>query len=199
MEGELGKVVSAAVLALTLSLSVTGVLAQPQGGQSPRAYDLVHVDSSTPEATLRSLWALQDARGESICQITIPAAETSREDGQLALATGQFRRLLDGIHGGQSGLCDSYSRRIDRWTERTDTRVVAHVTIRNSSPIPEGANSLPFEYEARQNGQRYRYVLVREGQRWLVQDIMAFESSTNSFVSRTELAEPFYPYMTSPF
>lgn len=119
------------------------------------------LDTSTPEAALRSYWHLSDADTLS--------GDEARARSLDALFTGPAA-----VARAQSRVPETFAREIVE-EERRGARVFVTVRIRNTTPRPVGANPSADEMQRRRHGGQFRYVLAREGAGWKIEQIQSRE------------------------
>lgn len=146
------------------ALMAAGVLF-PGGAAAQAAVDL-----STPEATVRSYWRLQEALDSvAAAMLSGPSANdpfAQVRAGYEQTVTGRAREVL-----AAPFVRETFSREV----EAVDSAGpgLAHVIarIRNTTPIPAGAVLIHEQEELRTEGQEFRYLLVREGDGWRITQV----------------------------
>ena len=170
----------------------------------------IPIRTETPDLALKTIWALQDIDGKIRCagwralanaqDPTIRAYEAvllTRTEVEPKLFTG------DVLKGRATRRCEveSYSREINDIKVETDTRAVAKVTIRNSTPVPPDAlEPLDFMKEAREKGETYRYVFTKIDGGWRLEDVYITRLLIGEERRMNEFAgQAIYPYNTSGY
>jgi hypothetical protein len=144
---------------------------QPASDQAARAPT---VDTSTPDRTLKSYWAVRDyvlQRERLLAVNALPQYESAEhllDTVASAPVAASERRRPPPI--------ETFSRDIVEVKVESESRAVALATIKNISPIPPGAEVSRFDEERRRDGERLRYVLEKEGSRWRVAEVWTWES-----------------------
>jgi hypothetical protein len=132
------------------------------------------IDTSTPDRTLKSYWAVRDyvlQRERLLALDALPqyqVAERLLDTVAAAPVASAQRRLAPPI--------ETFSRDIVEVKVESESRAVALATIKNISPIPPGAEVSRFDEEQRRNGERLRYVLEKEGSGWRVAEVWTWQS-----------------------
>lgn len=130
------------------------------------------VDLSTPDRAIKSYWATLDAIRMTEHEMGLQVRSHFREAAAPlnSLFTAEVRRTRE----GRETAIESFNRDIASVEVETESRAVIVATIRNTTPIPEGAELSRYDEERRRDGERYRYVLEREGDGWLVAEVWAY-------------------------
>lgn len=119
------------------------------------------LDTSTPEAALRTYWRLSDADTLS--------GDEARARSLDALFTGPAA-----VARAQSRVPETFAREIVE-EERRGARVFMTVRIRNTTPRPVGATPSAGQMHRRRLGDQFRYVLAQEGAGWKIEQIQSRE------------------------
>lgn len=167
------------------------------------------VDASTPDRALKTLWALQDADAQVICAAdaemdklqgrTKAIVEASRgEHSHRELLGGSLAKSMAQIYAWPCTV-PQLKREINDVKGETDSRAVARVTVRNTSPVPADADE-PAEFmkAARKNGERYRYIFTKVEGAWRLEDVYKDDTILSEY-RMYESGAPSYPYSTAPF
>ena len=128
------------------------------------------VDLSTPEATVRSYWRLQESLDSVAASILSGPEERDPfaqvRHGYEQTVAGRAREVLTAPF-----VRETFSREV----EAVDSAGpgLAHVIarIRNTTPIPAGAELTHEQEELRNDGQQFRYLLEREGDAWRITQV----------------------------
>ena len=144
----------------------TSALAQ-QIPQPPAA------DASTPEAALRSYWALKDWYEAAWRMERVERKSDALFERLVAeLTRGKPQRFYEGLAAyRRMDVGARLERKIASMRQESPERVVIEANIRNVSPVPAGVQSTAFLQKLRDAGENYRYVIAREGERWHILEI----------------------------
>lgn len=157
----------------------------PQVVSAPPPLAAPQLDMTTPDRALKSYWAYVDwdldRQAESSKQFLNSADYAERREVHEKVAV---RAIVDDHKG--TPLREIYQREILSATVETESRAVIAATIKNVTPLPQGMTLEPLDRKKRDDGQRFRYVMEREGSNWKVAEIWAYES----FLSRFERRSP---------
>lgn len=134
----------------------------------------VPVDLATPDKALKSYWATNDAIGDH-------ARATQHETE----AQKRYRSLLKQVmmpglvKEPTASATEKFSRDIESVDVQSESRAVIIARIKNTSPIPLGADVEESDLEARRNGDRYKYVLEKTGADWKVAELWEWQDYLN--------------------
>jgi len=105
----------------------------------------------------------------------------------------------------ESCTLESYAREIHNVNRESETRAVVSAVIRNSRPIPSGAEPTDFERKTRAEGVKFRYVLEKSGESWLLTQVYMYDEVEN-FLKKdpwrnvySDVKSPRYPGYVSSF
>lgn len=185
----------------------------------------VTIDLSSPDRTLKTLFALQDFMEVSRYNESVKR-QNEREEGRSESTKATFLRsgaqLFDGIakqafdkrfptHSDVYPR-ESFEREILKITNETETRSVATVNIKNITPLPPGAVPSEHDKKRRDKGVEYQYILTKTSEGWKIEDIKQWDyvlgsardgGYRESFVRIYQLngvnQGPSVPSHTSPF
>lgn len=132
------------------------------------------VDLSTPDRAIKSYWAMVDATNAAEYEIILESRSRHRDvRARLnSLFSADVRNSLEPEYMRE----EIFSRDIVSVDVETESRAVIVATIRNATPIPANAEVSKSDEEQRRDGDRYKYVLEREGEDWLVAEIWEYAS-----------------------
>lgn len=150
-----------------LMLAACGPAATPSPVAVPSA---PAKDMTTPDRALRSYWAAQDA---------FDALEEAAIKARRAKAAGLLPQYLTGEAAAHFRKFDTAPREtmqrdiVEVKTE-TASRATIVATIKNTTPIPAGSAPAQYLLDAKEKGDRYRYIMETEGGEWRVAQIWAW-------------------------
>jgi hypothetical protein len=132
------------------------------------------VDLSTPEATLRTYWRMQDALDSVAAAILQGPAERDpfaavRRGYEQTLA-GRAREVLAAPFVPQT-----FAREIEAVDMAGPSRALVMTVIRNTTPLAPGTALVHEQEEVRTEGQQFRYVLEREGNAWRITQVQRWD------------------------
>ena len=155
----------------TILLAATAIACAVLPG---RAQAQVFVDLSTPEATLRSYWRMQDALDSVAAGIVTGPPErdpfAAARQGYERTVAGRAREMLAAPFVRQT-----YAREVEAVDTAGASRVLIMTVIRNTTPLPAGASLTHEQQELRAEGQQFRYVLDREGDEWRITQVQQWD------------------------
>lgn len=167
---------SAIALAIALGAALTAC-ERPAVTSSPATQtEWPQVDRSTPDNALRSYWATRDAVRKHMEQAI---AEDAPKWSALRLtleitATNPIAKTF--VDGEGSRVFETFSRDILEVKVESDSRALAIALIKNTTPIPNGAEMRGYDEERRRDGERYKYVLQKNADGWRVDEIWKWDT-----------------------
>lgn len=183
----------------------------------PVSIPTVTVDLSSPDRTLKTLFALQDLveanrYNEAIKTQSEKEDDTSNKTVFLRSANQLFDGLAKQAFDRRFASRNVYplevfEREILKITNETETRSVATVNIKNVTPLSAGAVPSEYDKKRRTQGKDYQYVLTKTSQGWKIEDIKEWDYEVGtyreSFVRIYQLRRvndgPSVPSLTSPY
>ena len=130
-------------------------------------------DLSSPEGALKSYWAQKEWYADVSIAATIELEklwELKVKEVFGAVATGEV--LSHWSDARQEVHAKVALQRIVQSIElESGSRAVALVLIKNVTPIPEGAQSMPREVKRREDGVLFRYIVEKNGYTWKVAEL----------------------------
>ena len=144
----------------------------------------VNLDLATPDKALKSYWAVRD----SVRAKQFELFAQSKEDFQSAEA--QMSAVSDGALAKSLSFdknpIDTFSRDLIDVKVESESRAVIVVMIKNSTPIPAGAEVSKFDEERRRDGERYRYILEKNQAGWRVSEIWEWREYPSAGWKKTQ-------------
>ena len=129
----------------------------------------VNLDLSTPDKALKSYWAVRD----SVRSKQVELFTQNKEGYQSAEA--QMSEVADGALAKNFSFdiipFETFSRDLIDVKVESESRAVIIAVIKNSTPIPAGAEMSKFDEERRRDGERYRYILEKNQAGWRVSEV----------------------------
>ncbi len=129
----------------------------------------VTLDLATPDKALKSYWAVRDSVRAKAVELFVQ----NKEGFQSAEA--QMSAVVDGALAKTFSFdippIETFSRDLIDVKVESDSRAVIVVVIKNSTPIPAGAEMDKYDEERRRDGERYRYILEKNQEGWRVSEI----------------------------
>jgi hypothetical protein len=129
----------------------------------------VTLDLATPDKAIKSYWAVRD----SIRAKQVELFAQNKESFHSAEA--QISAVADGSLAETFSFditpVETFSRDLIDVKVESDSRAVIVVVIKNSTPIPVGAEMSKFDEQRRRDGERYRYILEKNQSGWRVSEI----------------------------
>lgn len=154
-------------------------------------------DLSTPDRGLRSYWALKDhvERTQRAIGGEVLAKMKAVRQPLGTVTIGEYARDLTEV---SSSTLESFTRDIVEVKVESDSRAVILATVRNTTPVPAGAEApKKFMEQEREKGERFRYILEKDKDGWKVAEIWDWEEYiTKGWRKRYPTDRtPSYPYM----
>ncbi len=160
------------MLWITLALAACGQKVAVAPGSPPVA--TVKVDQATPDKALKSYWAVRDSIRENSRQLN-KARLQEFQAGEKQLSEVVTGDLVEDWKS-KMGETETYIRDIIDVKVESDSRAAIIATIKNSTPIPAGAEISKYAEEGRRDGERYRYILEKDQTGWKVAEIWRWET-----------------------
>jgi hypothetical protein len=131
------------------------------------------IDSTTPDSTVKSLWALRDQRAalnEKLCRSDSGTVADVKTNDELV------KQLVEGavkstFSAERNCIADKIRREIQEVKIETETRAVVFAAAYNITPIPAGAEPDKYDSKWRAEGFRYKYLLEKMSGKWLITQI----------------------------
>lgn len=154
------------------------------------------VDLSTPDRAMRSFWATLDH---------VELAEHMERQKQLsgllavrapmaAVTIGDYAKEAVAAFKAER---ETFAREISEVKVESESRAVVLTTVRNTTPVPPGAEESPRMRKEREDGGRYRYILEKEKNEWKVAEVWYWADYSSKWSKlRPSDGKPRYPYMT---
>lgn len=158
-----------------------------QGAARMPALTFAKPDLSTPDLAVKSWWAMQDS-SEAWATRSRPAAQAfpwakAEREATLAITTGMaYQDAID----DKAPPLETYSREVIKVDNESDTRAVVTARIRNTTPIPPGAEVGEYTAKARREGEVFRYIMERDQAGWKVSQIMSQSYAGSGWTPRYE-------------
>lgn len=140
------------------------------------------VDSTSPDNALKSYWSVVDWRKRISKQ---QHEETLQSKLTASMDDAHSKVAVPAIYKRRSYPLETFDREIIEAKVETDTRATIHAVIKNSTPIPEGADVTNYDRKRREQGDRYRYVMERGQDGWRVAEIWEFDRYYDKKWSKT--------------
>lgn len=141
------------------------------------------IDISSPDKALKSYWAVIDWKrrldAENYAMWRDSDRVRSTNDALAKVAVSAFAKKHT------PGQVETFEREIVEAKVETDTRAIIKTLIKNSTPIPPGAEVTPYAKRQRAQGDQYRYVLERDADGWKIAEVWEFDSIVdNKWIKR---------------
>lgn len=206
---------SASFSAISLSLVLAGCSPQPESAptstptssvpnaatqtavQSPGP--AVEIDTSSPDNALKSWWRVLDYR-EQVTSAECAKRNIQKKPDYFAL----FERVaqdapLKQYTSVEIAYCapETFEREIQEVKNESETRSIIFAQIRNTSPIPAGADPTPDDRKSRADGYRYKYLLEKTADGWKVSGVYRF-NEINQRYKMGDAWEKIYTFSSTP-
>jgi hypothetical protein len=139
----------------------------------------VQIELGTPDKALKSYWAVRDSVRGKMRELGIQIKEQIKaaEAQMNAVAEGS---LLEYSNSRDAAPLETFARDIIDVKVESESRAVVTAVIKNTTPIPVGAEVSKFDEERRRDGERYKYVLEKTQAGWRVSEIWSWETYPSS-------------------
>lgn len=141
--------------------------------EGPQASE-VAVDLSTPDKALKSFWAMRDAvrhKQEDIFQ----QLKNKFKDAAAPLDKVVTEEIARSFSIRLTPF-ETFSRDMIDVKVESESRAVIVAVIKNTTPVPAGAEVTKFDEEHRRDGNRYKYVLENSRSGWRVAEIWEWDT-----------------------
>jgi hypothetical protein len=158
-------------------------------------------DVTTPDRALKTLWALSDQKRRDMCAARAQIAASNSADARAAktllvgstvrpdLTTGAAATWFASLEKASNRcVADDLQRQINEVKAESESRAVIFATVRNLTPIVEGATEYDFSKEQREKGWRYKYVFTKIEGRWLLEEVYQMAAYDTEFDSMYDSA-----------
>lgn len=130
------------------------------------------INKNSPDSALKSYWAIKDWTRRVEDEQFRKAVNTK----ELVATREAFSSLVSPeIAERKNYQVDEFHRDIVEAKIETETRASINAIVRNSTPIPEGAEVSEYDKKRRDEGDRFRYVMEKTNDGWVVSEIWAFD------------------------
>ena len=132
-------------------------------------------DVSTPDNALRSYWAKRDALrkyGQGLLADQTAKLAGVRKELEVVMVEPVAREFPD---FASNIVNETFSRDILEVKVETGSRAVVIAVLKNTTPIPQGAQVDESDERWRRDGFRYKYVLLKDDVGWRVAEIWEWE------------------------
>jgi hypothetical protein len=156
----------------------------------------VNLDLATPDKALKSYWAVRD----SVRSKQVELFAQNKEGYQSAEA--QMSEVADGALAKNFSFdiipFETFSRDLIDVKVESESRAVIIAVIKNSTPIPAGAEMSKFDEERRRDGERYRYILEKNQAGWRVSEVWEWSTYPSAEWKKTKPddGKPHVPSLT---
>jgi hypothetical protein len=130
------------------------------------------INKNSPDSALKSYWAIKDWTRRVEDEQFRKAVNTK----DLISTREAFSSLVSPeIAERKNYPVDEFHRDIVEAKIETETRASINAVVKNSTPIPEGAEVSEYDRKRREEGDRFRYVMEKTNDGWVVSEIWAFD------------------------
>lgn len=156
----------------------------------------VNLDLATPDKALKSYWAVRD----SVRSKQVELFAQNKEGYQSAEA--QMSEVADDALAKNFSFdiipFETFSRDLIDVKVESESRAVIIAVIKNSTPIPAGAEMSKFDEERRRDGERYRYILEKNQAGWRVSEVWEWSTYPSAEWKKTKPddGKPHVPSLT---
>lgn len=160
--------------------------------QTPTKLTAPGIDVSTPDKTVKSLWAVIDWR-----------SAMGVEEGQRYIKTSDsltWLKLQEQLNAKEitasitaNMAIEKYSRDIVQANVETESRAVVVAIIKNITPLPADAVLSKYQIKARDEGSRIKYVLEKNASNWQISEAWVWDEYSNGFRKSRPDNSTYYP------
>ncbi|MCG3185941.1 MAG: hypothetical protein IOMNBAOH_00483 [Rhodocyclaceae bacterium] len=137
----------------------------------------VDIDITTPDRALKSYWKVQDQiRAEHFAHYNaqLPTFHRTQASAEKVMTGTAFNDVKV-----KPGTLESFTRDIIDVKVESESRAVIIASIKNSTPIPAGAELSKYQEQSRNEGDKYKYVLEKSQPGWQIAEIWDFKTYTS--------------------
>lgn len=181
------------ILGVSLALMLTGCFEQTDistsAGAATKNVNEMKLATNSPDATVKSWWALKDASmrvNQEICPKIIDLRKPYL-DKFKALAASNFNHEAE-----CETMVVSFDRQITKVQVESDTRAVVVALIKNSSPPQVGATLTDEDRKVKEAGEQFKYTLERVDvtSGWKIEKIQTFSIYAKDWQDAYKKSEP---------
>ena len=151
---------------------------------SPASAPALSIESASPDQALKSWWRYLDlAAAEEALDCKRSASQPTPAHLQYLEQIAHAELLAARKPKPRECIPHIFNREIDEVKTESETRAIAFATIRNSTPIPLGAEADELDKKWRTNGFKYKYLLEKSAMAWKVSQVYKY-SETNKYLKK---------------
>lgn len=159
--------------------------------EEPKTINNIEINIESPDLALKTWWRYLDRQKELSlldCKKNNEAAEVGKFDVSK-ISSGELEASLK----SRVNHCDkeTYEREIREVKLETETRAIAFVTIKNSTPST--AAHTEKEEQRRLKGEEYKYLIERSKEGWKIVQVYKY-SETNKYLNKELWGKEYTPY-----
>lgn len=136
----------------------------------------VEVNSISPDSTVKSWWRVLDLREKLLHERCLEQQKRPAEEKYIHYmeksAQGDVLATFKKQHACQA---ETYNRDIQEVKTESETRAIVFAVIKNTTPIPAGAQPSGDAVEEREAGFRFKYVLEKSSDGWKISQVYSYE------------------------
>jgi hypothetical protein len=146
--------------------------------QATELPEVAAIDVSTPDKALKSYWAVNDIERQRLQGVhrehhaKVEAVRAQRKD----VMTGT---LVASLKVREYPL-ETFTRDIIEVKVESESRAVIVTLLKNTTPVPPGAEVSDFSQRYRTNGERFKYILEKDQSGWKVAEVWEWEAFQNA-------------------
>ncbi|WP_128422745.1 hypothetical protein [Delftia tsuruhatensis] len=144
----------------SLNPSTSDVMARPK------------ISKESPDSALKSYWAVKDW----IKRVEDDQFKKVIKNKELLATHEAFSSVVSPeIAYRNIYPIDEFNRDIIEAKMETETRASIRAIIKNSTPVPEGAEVTDYDRKRRDAGDEFKYIMEKTNSGWIVSEIWAFD------------------------
>lgn len=144
----------------------------------------VNIDLATPDKALKSYWAVRDSVRAKQFELFTQSKE-GFQSAEAKMSEVADEALSKSLSFDITPI-DTFSRDLIDVKVESESRAVIVALIKNSTPIPAGAEVSRFEEERRRDGERYRYIIEKNQAGWRVSEIWEWREYPSAEWKKTQ-------------
>lgn len=130
------------------------------------------ISRESPDSALKSYWAVKDW----IKRVEDDQFKKVIKNKELLDAHDAFSSVVSPeIADRNIYPIDEFNRDIIEAKMETETRASIRAIIKNSTPVPEGAEVTDYDRKRRDAGDEFKYIMEKTNSGWIVSEIWAFD------------------------
>ncbi|MDD2761926.1 MAG: hypothetical protein PHH11_16735 [Methylomonas sp.] len=186
---------------LGLGVNSLGLNIQPNPELQPEQLPELKIETKSPDTAVKSWWSMIDYEGK------LKVDECVKYKDSYQKSEEQVYKSIQQITNGAllayktpkplECKTEKFNREITEVKPETETRAVVYATIKNVTPVPEGAQPTADNVKKRKDGYKFKYVLEKDSGGWKVVQVYRYEE-INRILGKDDLWDAKYQPSNEP-